>query len=775
MLFGVGGFNLISFTNKPYFKVMMPNHHSLRNFIILFFVMVIIPVALPAQAEPIVNSAIDRKPPEPENLNVLQSWIRWNNPGSMRTLHLNHLASKYYNQRDKEIAKLKTRNDWELRQAKMKMKLSRAIGPFPEKSPLNPKVTGVVVKPGYRMEKIVFESWTGFYVTGCLFIPDNIEGKMPAVLNLIGHEQESYHAPLDQVIIQNLVKKGMIVFAIDPLGQGEHVQYFDPKINFSSVGYSVVEHSYFGNICFLSGSSAAKYFAWDGIRAIDYLVSRPEVDPERIGVTGFSGGGTVTAYVAAFDPRVKVSIPCSWSINNHSLMDMKGTQDAETVLMHSLKQGIAFEDLIEVRAPKPTLLTFTSRDEYLSLQGALDAYQESKKIYSSFELPDNLQMVEDDSKHWLTPKIRLAIYSFFIKHFGLDSDPSEIEVDLLSDKELLVTPTGQIFSSFQGDMVFETNKKESLKLLEQLDNSRKDILNHLARVMKQAIIVSGYIAPGFAGAEPTLNGRYQRDGYSVTKYAIPGEGEYMIPVLVFKPDVTRSNPAILYLHSGGKATDAQPGGEIEKLVKQGYIVAAADLLGTGEIRNTASRESSDGYTAVLIGRSLVGIQAGDILRIVHYLQRRPDVDTSQIIALATDEMCLPLLHAAAFDPSIKSIILKGSLISYRSVVTNRIYKIGLTARKDGGTHHPYEVDFSWGIAGVLKAYDLPDLMGCIAPRKLVLAGLKNQLLEPASQEMMDEDLKFPLSVYASKKISHHLKVAGIETSLKSLVDWVATE
>ena len=210
-------------------------------------------------------------------------------------------------------------------------------------------ITGVIKKEGYRIEKIVFESFPGFYVTGCLFIPAKIKGKAAAILNVIGHEQESFRAELDQVIILNLVKKGMIVFAIDPIGQGEHVQYYDPSVNFSSIGYSVIEHCYFGNQCFLSGFSSARYFIWDGIRAIDYLLTRKEVDPERIGVTGFSGGGTVTSYLGAFDERVKVIVPCSWSNATRRQLETKGAQDAEATLVHSVAKGITFEDLIEVR------------------------------------------------------------------------------------------------------------------------------------------------------------------------------------------------------------------------------------------------------------------------------------------------------------------------------------------------------------------------------------------------------------------------------------------
>ena len=177
-----------------------------------------------------------------------------------------------------------------------------------------------------------------FYVTGCLFIPDGIEEKAPAILNVFGHNQEAFRAELYQLVYLNLVRKGFIVLAIDPLGQGEAVQYYDPDLGFSSVGYTVLEHCYFGNICFLTGVSPGRYFAWDGIRGIDYLLTRDDVDPDRIGVTGFSGGGAVTSYISALDDRVKVSVPCSWPVASRRQTETKGTQDAENVFVRGLAE-----------------------------------------------------------------------------------------------------------------------------------------------------------------------------------------------------------------------------------------------------------------------------------------------------------------------------------------------------------------------------------------------------------------------------------------------------
>ena len=707
-----------------------------------------------------------------ENLNVLTQWIRWNNPGSLLINHLIKEADNYYSLRDKEIAGLKNGDDWRMRQEQVKNKLNELVGPFPGKTPLNPKVTGVIRKKGFRIEKIIYESMPEFYVTGCLFVPDGIKGKAPAILNVIGHNQESFRAELYQTVIHNLVKKGIIVFAIDPPGQGEHIQYYDPSINFSSIGYSVIEHCYFGNQCFLTGSSAARYFIQDGIRAIDYLLTLKYVDPERIGVTGFSGGGTISSYLAAFDDRIKVSVPCSWATASRRQLETKGAQDAETEIINGVSEGITLEDLLEVRAPKPALLTFVSRDEYLSLQGAREAFREALNAYEALGVKDNLELVEDDSKHWMTPKIRTAIYGFFMKHFNLKGSPEEEPVEILSSGELTVTPTGQISTSYGGKMIFDVNRDEAEKHIENLKKARKDPTSHLKSVQVRAKEISGFIQPVDIDTDPFINGRYRRDGYHIEKLALKGEGDYIIPFLLFIPhDDKVRHDCIIYLHPDGKDSDAKPGEKIEQLVKNGYIVAAVDPLGTGETKNTATRDLAQGYTALLLGRSIVGIQAADICRVAQYLQTRDDIDTSGIGALGINEICLPLIHAAAFDKSIKNVILSGSLISYSSVAMNRFYRIGLTEREGGGTHHPYEVGFSWGIAGVLKGYDLPDLIACISPRKVVLTDLKNQMLEPASDELIKTEMEFPRSVYTSHGAGENLRMLSGNQDMMSGISW----
>ncbi|HBH85338.1 MAG TPA: xylan esterase [Bacteroidales bacterium] len=722
-----------------------------------------------------INAAVNLKPEE-ENLDVFQQWVKWNNPGDMLLDLLAKEAGILYDKRSLEVAKIRTESEWKNRQAVVKEKLSQIIGPFPEKTPLNPRVTGVIKKEGFRIEKIIFESFPGSYVSGCLYVPEKIKGKAPAILNVIGHNQESFRNELYQVINYNLARKGMIVFAIDPPGQGEHVQNYDTTVKFSSVGYSVVEHNYFGNYAFLSGYSCANYFIWDGIRAIDYLVSRKDVDPDRIGVTGWSGGGTVTNFVAALDDRVKVSIPCSWANANKRLLETKAASDAEPTLYHSFKLGIGVEDLVELRAPKPTLLVFVSRDEYLSLQGAREMYSEAKNAFAVLNGSDNLGFLEEDSRHWLTPKIRLAIYSFFMKHFNMKGDPSEIEAEVFPREQLNVTPTGQIVTYLGGEMIFDVNKRIAEKQIAAIENSRGNNHDHLSLVRTKAMQLSGYEDPSDPGNEFIINGRYQREGYTVGKYAIEVGSDYAIPVLLFVPDDNKvKHPAIIYLNPKGKVADAKPGGEIEKLVKKGYIVAAVDPLGTGEVKNSAAREHTESYTALLIGKSIPGIRASDIVRVADVLSRHEKVDPQKIGAVGIDDLCIPLIHAASFNNLLSSLVLIGSPGSYRSIAMNRDYRIGFTTREGGGYWHPYEVDFNWGVPGALTAYDLPDLIACIAPRKIVLSGMKNQMMEPADEKLVKIETVFPRSVYSSKNVSGNLKIVPDGESVGALIDWAFKE
>jgi hypothetical protein len=253
---------------------------------------------------------------------------------------------------------------------------------------------------------------------------------------------------------------------------------------------------------------------------------------------------------------------------------------------------------------------------------------------------------------------------------------------------------------------------------------------------------------------PVFRGRYQRDGYAVEMYALQGEGEYVVPLLVFVPYGVDSAPAVIYLHPEGKITDAEPGGKIEELVKKGYIVAAPDLIGIGEVGDDNINRSNT--LSLLIGRSVIGLQAGDINRVVNFLKEREAVNSGKIGAIAFGQMGPALLHAASFNHSISSVTLVRSLISYRVVVNNELY----------------EREFlNYYVGGALTAYDLPDLIATIAPRKIALVELKDQLMQSVSGENLDNEMAFPLSVYSQKGNPGNIEIVPATVNLNSIIDW----
>ena len=303
-----------------------------------------------------------------DDVNLFDFWKFYTDAENVMYKSSCKLAFKQLHKREAAIAQLQTRSDYLERQKKVKEKLLELIGPFPEKTPLNPRITGVITKGDFRVEKVLFESIPGYYVTAALFIPEKLKGKAPAIVYACGHTANGFRSETYQHIIINLVKKGFIVLAFDPVGQGERLQYYDEKEGKSRFG-PTTEHSYPGAQCYISGHSPSRYFVWDGIRCVDYLLSRKEVDPERIGMTGRSGGGTQTAYTAAIDERILAAAPECFITRMEYVLKSIGPQDSEQYLLHMLSEGLDHADLLEVRAPRPGMMITTTRD-VVRIQGA---------------------------------------------------------------------------------------------------------------------------------------------------------------------------------------------------------------------------------------------------------------------------------------------------------------------------------------------------------------------------------------------------------------------
>ena len=163
-------------------------------------------------------------------------------------------------------AKLETREDAESYVEEVREKIQRSFGPWPEKTPLNAKITGVIARDDYKIENIIFESRPGFLVTANLYIPKGRKFPLPGVVGTCGHSSNGKAQKYYQAYAQSLARLGYVVLIYDPISQGERLQYPDENLK-SKIGVGVREHLYAGNQQFLVGEFIGSWRAWDGMRA----------------------------------------------------------------------------------------------------------------------------------------------------------------------------------------------------------------------------------------------------------------------------------------------------------------------------------------------------------------------------------------------------------------------------------------------------------------------------------------------------------------------------
>ena len=642
----------------------------------------------------------------PEYRNVSQSLTEW----------LRQRAETLLAKRRRTVAALKTPEAVAERRAYIRRAITQAVGGFPERTPLNARVVGVLEREGYRIEKVIFESQPRFYVTANLYLPETGRPPYPAVLFPEGHERGGKSHETWQRMLGALAKQGYVALTWDTLGQGERAQMYDEDLGGRKLGSSTTEHTMLGIQCLIVGDNLARYTIWDGIRALDYLVSRPEVDRERIACTGNSGGGTHTAYLSALDDRIKVAAPSCYITSWGRLLATIGPQDAEQVLLPWLAAGLDHGDFLIAFAPKPYLMLSAIRD-FFSIAGARATFREAKTIYERLGAADKLAMHEVDAGHGYHQPNREAAYRWFARWLkGTEVGGEEPEIELAEFDELACTETGQVATSLGGETVHSLNLARAEDIEPKLPpvRSRADLEAFREEIRRRVRRLSG-IDYERSPVRTSPFGRIERDGYSIEKFVYESAPGIEIPALLFVPEGGPARkPAIVWVDGEGKAAEGRPGGEIEWFVRQGRIVLAPDVRGLGEMRPADvargagwTRYFGDydaAMTAFLIGESLVGMRAADVLKAVDVLAARNDVDASRIAGMGRGLGAPPLLYAAVLDGRLRSLALERMLVSYRDAVERKIHR-GVLENI---------------IPGVLKEFDLPDLVGALAPRRALL-------------------------------------------------------
>jgi dienelactone hydrolase len=661
-------------------------------------------------------------------------------PGKMLSAYLQDQARQHFDARRREVAALKTPADVKRRQERLRAKFLEALGGFPKKTPLNARTVGKLQGDGFRVEKVIYESRPQHHVTAALYLPEG-KGPFPGVLLPCGHSGNGKEAEPYQRACILMAKNGLAVLCYDPIGQGERSQILNARGK-PAIASNTSEHTMVGVGALLVGESTATYRIWDGIRSLDYLAARPEVDPKRLGCTGNSGGGTLTAYLMALDDRIVAAAPSCYITSLERLFATIGPQDAEQNITGQVAFGMEHADYLTMRAPRATLVCCGSLD-YFDIQGTWVSFREASRVYALLGHGERVGLFEYPDKHGFSRPRRQAAMRW-MRRWLLQKDDAPVEGELAVFKSLQCTRSGQVLEDFKGVSVPDLNRRRA----RELASARAGLLEKRER---GALLADVRRLLGLKGAPPAARLEHgvavERPGCTMHKWVLTTEPGIQIPALDFVPKKAKpAGPVVLYLHGAGKAADAAPGGPIEKLVKAGRRVVALDLRGWGETApavpakgrpNYFGTDWKEAFLGLHLNRPLLGQRVQDVLAVMAALKKQA-ADGFHLVGV---EAAGPVaLHAAVLSPDVVKLTLERSVTSWTEVASTAI------------THN----QLTNVVPGALKVYDLPELAGLFAPRPLTVRAAQDPAGRAVTQATLEKAYAACRAAYGRAKADDRL-------------------
>ena len=483
-------------------------------------------------------------------------------------------------------SQVKTETDLLKLRSELRASLLEMIGGLPvEKTDLKASVTGLLKENGFHIEKLIYQSLPGLYVTALVYVPENDEPH-PAVLVPAGHAANGKIHYQD--LCQRLVRRGYLVISWDPVGQGERSQFWDAKAKKSRYNLICAEHAVLGNLAYLAGANLARWEVWDGMRAVDYLLSRPDVDHERISITGTSGGGFQTALIAALDDRIKVVIPSCYitalpmRIENRIFVD--SDSDLEQDLFGFIAKGVDHAGLLLMMYPRPVMVATAALD-FFPIQGAHKSFAEVRSLYKRFGHADRLGFAESYNTHQYSLPNQEAAIDFLDRFNTMPIRHGLPSVSAVEESSLQVTESGQVSADYP-------NAKSLLNFIADY-SAKQTPLNHktLGQLYRSEFDpeVSSWKVGRYAGATPSHEVRWEAvgtntvDSIHIDRYLLHHSASLEMPLLHFYKDGTSPRGSLLWLRVEQKATE-KDWPEIHRLIDQGYGVFSFDFRGLGETR-----------------------------------------------------------------------------------------------------------------------------------------------------------------------------------------------
>jgi dienelactone hydrolase len=610
-------------------------------------------------------------------------------------------------ERRDRLAALKTAVDAERYVATVREKIQNCFGPWPERTPLKPQVTGVVERDAYRIEKVIFESRPQFFVTANLYVPKGLKGKAPGVVGSCGHSANGKAAETYQSFAQGLARQGYVVLIFDPIGQGERLQLpTEADVTKSKVGIGVREHLMVGNQQFLVGEFFGSWRAWDGIRALDYLLSRDEVDPQHVGVTGNSGGGTMSTWLCGVERRWTMGAPSCFVTSFLRNLENELPADTEQCPPNVLAEGLDHGDFLIAMAPHPVIMMGQERD-YFDVRGLTDTYHDVRRVYELLGAEKNAAMFIGANDHGYHQDAREAMYAHFNRATGRGDAPvKEPALTMETDATLQCTKSGQV-AELQSRPVYSFTKETAQRLAKE--RGEVDLRQATDLFLKVA-----KISP--CGPIQSQNYRILRSR-SVPEYPLPHATTYVVDVepgiampiyrLYARPHQSRppqdGGPAILYVAHDSSDVELRSEQMLRDVIaaEPKAAIYAVDVRGLGESRPNTCGENTYGSPygcdyfyaahAIMRGQPYVGRRVDDLSHVLHFIRDVGGHRSVHLVARGCGAM--PAAMISVFSETVTRVTLRHAPTSFADIASSDVYGWPLSSL----------------LPGVLKQFDLPDV------------------------------------------------------------------
>jgi dienelactone hydrolase len=578
---------------------------------------------------------------------------------------------------------VKTKADAEAYVASVRERIREAFGPLPEKTPLKAKVTRTVEREGYRIECVIFESRPKYLVTGNLYVPTGRKQPMPGVVGVCGHSLNGKAAEAYQSFAQALARLGYVCLIIDPVGQGERLQYLSDNLK-SRLGGGVAEHIQMGNPQALIGEFLGTWFAWDGIRALDYLLTRPEVDPQHVGVTGNSGGGTQTTWLCGLEQRFTMAAPACFVTTFRRNAENELPADTEQCPPRVLALGLDHSDFLAAMAPKPVIILAQEKD-FFDARGSIEAYDRLKRLYTALGKPENIQLQIGPDPHGYSQPNREAMYRFFNKITGASDAQAEPALTVEKDETLWCTPRGQV-ADLESRTLMSFTREAAQTLAGSRSARRGDALKEAARDLLKMPELST-TPPDYRILRSAGPRKYPAKTYCV--YAVETEPRIHALLTRLSDETLTSRlpggakQVVLYISHHSADAELRDEPLVKELIAASPEAAfyACDVRGIGESQpNTCGVDqflkpygSHYFYAAhsLMLDRPLLGQRTFDVLRVIQLLL---SAGHQEVHLAGVGWGALPASFAALLSERITQVTLKNALTSFRELAENENYQ-----------------------------------------------------------------------------------------------------